>query len=86
IVGGKMGYASTEALTAEQAALIVEKAANNAAVLESEEQVFLCEGGQVYATLETEGYEMPSTEEIVAKVLATQEKLYATDPAVIDGC
>ncbi len=86
IVGGKMGYASTEALNAQQAALIVEKAANNAAVLESEEQVFLCEGGQVYATLEDRGYEMPTTEEIVAKVLATQEKLYGADPAVIDGC
>ena len=86
IVGGKMGYASTEALTAQQAELIVEKAAENAAVLESEEQVFLCEGGQTYMPLEDRGCVMPSTEEIVNQVLATQEKLYAADPAVIDGC
>ena len=86
IVGGKMGYASTEALTAEQAERIVEKAADNASVLESEEQVFLCEGGQEYAALEDSGYAMPTTEEIVTKVLDTQEKLYAADPAVIDGC
>ena len=86
IVGGKMGYASTEALNAEQAALIVEKAADNAVVLESEEEVFLCEGGQEYATLEDNSYEMPSTEEIVSTVLSTQEKLYAANPAVIDGC
>ncbi|MBQ7817695.1 MAG: TldD/PmbA family protein [Oscillospiraceae bacterium] len=86
IVGGKMGYASTEALTPEQAALIVEKAADNASVLESEEQVFLCEGGQEYAPLEDRAYAMPTTEEIVSTVLATQEKLYAADPSVIDGC
>jgi PmbA protein len=86
IVDGKMGYASTEALTAQQAELIVEKAAENATVLESEEQVFLCEGGQEYTPLEDRGCVMPSTEEIVNKVLETQEKLYAADPAVIDGC
>ena len=86
IVGGKMGYASTEALTAEQAEKIVEKAADNASVLEAEEQVFLCEGGQEYAVLEDRGYEMPTTEQMVSAVLATQEKLYAADPAVIDGC
>lgn len=86
IVGGKMGYASTEALTAEQAEKLVEKAADNASVLESEEQVFLCEGGQEYAQMEARDDAMPSTEEIVSKVLATQEKLYAADRAVVDGC
>jgi len=86
IVGGKMGYASTEDMSAEQAGLIVKKAADNASVLEAEEEVFLCEGGQEYAVLEECAYATPSTEEIVSKVLATQEKLYAADPAVIDGC
>lgn len=86
IVGGKMGYASTEALTPEQAHRIVEKAADNAAVLEAEEQVFLCEGGQEYESVEDRSYAMPTTEEIVATVLSTQEKLYGADPAVVDGC
>ncbi len=86
IVGGKMGYASTEALTPEQAARIVEKAAGNAAVLEAEEQVFLCPGGQEYVPLKENACRMPSTEEMVSKVLSTQEKLYAADPSVIDGC
>ena len=86
IVGGKMGYASTEALNAEQAAAIVRKAADNASVLEAEEQVFLCEGGQEYEPLEDRSCAMPATEEIVSTVLATQEKLYKADPAVIDGC
>ena len=86
IYGGKMGYASTEALTPEQAQRVVEKAVDNASNLEAEEQVFLCEGGQEYEPLEARAYEMPATEEIVAAVLATQEKLYAADPRAIDGC
>ncbi len=85
IVGGKMGYASTEALNAEEARAIVERAAANAQVLESEEAVFLGEGGKTYATVERKAMELPTTDALIAKVLDTQEKLYAADPAVIDG-
>ncbi len=85
IVGGKMGYASTEALNAEEARAIVERAAANARVLESEEAVFLGEGGKTYATVERKAMELPTTDALIAKVLDTQEKLYAADPAVIDG-
>lgn len=86
IVGGKMGYASTEALNAEQARAIVERAADNASVLESEEPVFLSEGGQSYETLDLVPYDLPETDELIHTVLDTQEKLYAADPAVVDGC
>ena len=86
IVGGKMGYASTEDLSAEQAKAVVRKAADSAAVLEAEEQVFLGEGGQEYEPLALNPYALPSTEELISTVLATQEKIYAADPAVIDGC
>ena len=86
IVGGKMGYASTEALNEEQAKAIVAKAADSASVLEAEEQVFLGEGGQEYEPLEIQEYDLPSTEELIAKTLETQEKIYAADPLVIDGC
>ena len=85
IVGGKMGYASTEALNESEAAAIVRRAADNAAVLESEEAVFLCEGGQEYEPLEIQEYPLPSTEEMVATCLDTEKKLYAADEAVIDG-
>jgi PmbA protein len=86
IVGGKMGYASTEDLSAEQAKALVEKAIDNASVLESEEQVFLGEGGQTYEDLPNRDYPLPTTEELIAKALETQEKIYAADPMVIDGC
>ena len=86
IIGGKMGYAATELLSCEQAKALVEKAMDAAAVLEAEEQVFLGEGGQVYEPLNREAYPLPSAEELIRTVLDTQEKLYAADPMVIDGC
>ena len=85
IVDGKMGYASTEELSAQQAAAVVERAADNAASLETVDPVFLGEGGQVYQALELKQYDLPSTEELLETVLAMQEALYAANPAVIDG-
>ena len=86
IANGKMGYASTEDLSAEQAKAVVLKAVDNAVNLESQEAVFLGEGGQEYEPLEDRSYPLPTTEELIAKVLETTEKLYAADPMVIDGC
>ena len=85
IVGGKMGYASTEELSAEQAKAVVAKAVDNAVNLEADEAVFLGEGGQVYEPMAEKGYALPTTEELIAKVLDTTEKIYAADPAVVDG-
>jgi len=85
IWNGKMGYASTEALNETEAAAIVQRAVDNASVLEAEEQVFLGEGGKTYQPLPEGRTQMPATEEIISKVLATQELLYQADPAVIDG-
>lgn len=85
IVGGRMGYASTEALNESEAAAIVERAAENAAVLEADEPVFLGEGGKTYQAVEAKAYDLPTTEALIAKVLSTQEAVYKADPAVIDG-
>ena len=85
IVNGKMGYASTEELSEVQAAAIVERAADNASVLEAEEPVFLGEGGKTYRETDRKPYALPTTEALIAAVLETQKKLYAADPAVIDG-
>ena len=86
IAHGKMGYASTEELSEAQAKAVVAKAADNAAVLESEEMVFLGEGGQAYEPLEIQTYELPGADKLISAALDMQEKLYAADPAVIDGC
>ena len=86
IVNGKMGYASTENLSAQQAKAVVAKAVDNAVNLEAEEAVFLGEGGQEYEPLEDKRYALPTTEALIAKVLETTEKLYAADPMAVDGC
>ena len=83
---GKMGYASAESLSETSAARLVERAMDNAAHLEAEEPVFLNEGGKTYAVLAASDLEIPATDMLVDTVLATQEKLYGADPAVIDGC
>lgn len=85
IVNGKMGYASTEELSQSQAIGIVDRAVDNALALESEETVFLGEGGQKYEPLALEKYDLPTTERLIAAALDTQKKLYETDPAVVDG-
>ena len=61
-----------------------EKAADHASVLESEEPVFLCEGGKEYAQLQLEPYALPATDELIRCALETQKKLYATDAKVVD--
>lgn len=86
IVNGRMGYASTEDLSAEQAKAVVAKAVDNAEILETEHQVFLGDGGQEYEPLPDRSYAQPSTEEMIAKALETTEKLYAADPMAVDGC
>ena len=86
IVNGKMGYASTENLSAQQAKSVVAKAVDNAINLEAEEAVFLGEGGQEYEPMDDKSYALPSTEELIAKGLDTTEKLYAADPMAVDGC
>ncbi len=86
VVNGKMGYASTEDMDPAGAAALVTRAMDNAKVLEAEEAVFLCEGGKTYEKLDLTPYDLPSTEEMIATALKAQEKLYAADPKVVDGC
>ncbi len=85
IVNGKMGYASTQILSETEAARVVEQAMEGASVLESEEEVFLGEGGQTYETCTPAPCSILPTEEMIAMALKTQDILYATDEAVVDG-
>lgn len=85
IVNGRMGYASTEELSAEQAYSVVERAYDNATVLESDEPAFLVEGGKEYTVIERKPCALPTTDALIAKVLDTQEMIYQADSAVVDG-
>lgn len=86
LVNGKMGYASTEELSEDEAERIVAAAKDNALVLETEEREFLVEGGKEYRQVGDGGYELPAAEELVSRALEAQEALYAADELVIDGC
>ena len=83
---GRMGYASTEELTAAEARALVDRAVDNASVLESDDPVLLAEGGQSYGTVTPSDCAMPQTDALVARVLQVQEQLYASSEAVVDGC
>lgn len=82
---GKMGYASTEELSREQAMQLVDRALDNARNLETVDKVFLGQGGQTYEPLEQHPIALPSTEGLVKSVLAAQKALYDADPSVVDG-
>lgn len=80
---GKMGYASTEELSQVQADFIVRRAWENAAVVESEEPVFLASGGQTYQTVAPSKAQMPHADDLIALALDTQRMLY--DHGGVDG-
>ena len=86
IVDGRMGYSSTQSLTESEAAAIVKQAAENATSLETDEQVFLCEGGKEYEKLELNPYELPSTEELISTAMGAVDKLCAAHPAIVPQC
>lgn len=86
IVNGKMGYASTEALNEVEAEGLVRRAADNAAVLETDDPVFLGEGGQIYQTVERPAVPQPNTETLVELALKAEQAIYDAHPSVTDGC
>jgi PmbA protein len=52
IIGGKMGYAYTEILDESAITMLVEEAKTNAAVIESEDEVFIAEPAEGYKAIE----------------------------------
>ncbi len=85
LVNGKMGYASTEHLSEEEAVSLVERALENAKSIESEEQGFIHTKGDTYAVLEKEEVKLPTAAEVIDFALDLQKQLYATDSRVVDG-
>ncbi|MBP3577871.1 MAG: hypothetical protein J6K15_07150, partial [Lachnospiraceae bacterium] len=85
LVNGKMGYASTEHLSEEEAVSLVERALDNAKSIESEEQAFIHTKGDTYAVLEKEEVKLPTATEVIDFALDLQKQIYATDSRVVDG-
>ena len=85
LVNGRMGYASTEELSPEQARRVVSQAADNARSLETDEKEFLGEGGKTYRQVRSEDWALPETDRLIGLALAGQDALYGADEAVVDG-
>ncbi|MCF0136406.1 MAG: TldD/PmbA family protein [Lachnospiraceae bacterium] len=80
-VDGKMGYASTEALSTEEAVGLIKRAAANAVSLETDDPAFLGEAGKTYEKLELVPMTLPSTEELIQTALDTQKEVISCDEA-----
>ena len=82
---GKMGYASTELFTAEEAVRIVAAAMENASIIEIEDEVFIHEAGDSYVELEPQKTYEPTSAEMIEQALALEKALYEADERVMDG-
>jgi len=85
IYEGRMGYASTELFTAEEAERIVTAAIENAGIIEIEDEVFIHEAGDTYVELEPQRTYEPSSAEMIEHALALEMALYDADARVMDG-
>lgn len=85
IHNGKMGYASTELFSAEEASRIVMAAMENADVIEIEDEVFIHEAGDNYVELAPQCTKEPTSAEMIDKALAMEKAMYAADARVMDG-
>lgn len=85
IFDSKMGYASTELFTEEEAVRIVEAAMANASVIETEDMVFIHEAGDTYKEVEPAATTEPTGAQLVELVRDLEEKLYTKDSRVIEG-
>ena len=85
VVGGKSGYASSELVTPEAAAEIVETACDNAGVVDEMDQVGLFPGSAHYEVSRDTAIDLPSTDELKDRALKLQELAYAASDKVIDG-
>ena len=85
VVGGKSGYAASELVTPEAAALIVETACDNAQVLDEADRVGLFPGSEHYETSRDACVELPGTEALRERALRLQELAYEASDKVVDG-
>lgn len=85
VKNNKSGYASSELVTPEEAASLVERACDNALTVEDEDEVPLFEGSPEYTYVTKERPEMPTPEEMKSTALSLQRKAYAYSDKVCDG-
>lgn len=85
VKGGKSGYASSELVSAEEAAELVRRACENALIVDDEDEVPLFPGSEKYTEVEKENVVLPSAEEMKEHTMALQTKTYAASDKIVDG-
>ncbi len=85
IVNGKMGYASTELLTEAEMEALVDRAMDNAANIENEDEVFIYSGSESYEPKNAPEAELPDAATMKKWALDLQKATYACHPSVADG-
>lgn len=85
IANGRMGYASTELFTLEEAERIVDAALENAASIESEDKVFIHTPGDTYENIAPIDTVEPTAAQLIESVMSIHEKAYKADSRIIDG-
>lgn len=85
IINGRAGYASTQLLVPEELEALVKKAAENAKVSESEDELEFFAGSEKYGKVNMPEPFMPSAATLRETALALQEKTYSISDKVSDG-
>ena len=85
LVGGKMGYASTELMTEAEMAELPVRAKANAAATEKPDTVGIFKGSESYDELKLEKVELLCAAELKDYAIKTGEALFAKDTAVKEG-
>ena len=85
LVGGKMGYASTELMTEAEMAELPVRAKANAAATEKPDTVGIFKGSESYDELKLEKVELLLAAELKDYAIKTGEALFAKDAAVKEG-
>ncbi len=85
IVGGKMGYASSELLTEDAMQELVQNAVANAACIDNDDEVFIFEGSPAYAKIDAGEVKLADAVTIRDTALRLQKETYAQSDKVTDG-
>ena len=85
IVNGKIGTASTELLTKEEMAELVERAKNNAKYIENDDKAIIFKGSPEYAKAEPQNIATSDAAEIKSVALDLIKKTYEQSEYITDG-
>ncbi len=85
IIGGKMGYASTELMESGEMCELVSRAANNAKYIENNDEVFIYGGSAEYGRKTSSPVVFPDAGLMKKNALALQRNTYAESEYVTDG-